>query len=130
MEYMFDRIWGDLGIQSSVRNIKYAPRMDVIETAEDVIFQAEIPGADPEDFDISVDDETLTIRCETKQEVVTERENVHRTEKRYGSFSRTIHLPCRIHAKDVKASYKKGILRIMMPKCKQEAARRVKIEIK
>ena len=54
----------------------------------------------------------------------------HRTERIYGSFSRSLQLPCRILLDDVKATYKKGILKIVMPKCAPERAKRVKIKLK
>ena len=129
MDRLFDSVWGDFGSQINIREIKDAPIIDVSETEEDLILQAEIPGADPDDFDILADDDTLTITGETRQEHVKNSGNFHRTERRYGSFSRTIRLPCRIHVNDVKASYKKGILSIIMPKCKRETSRRIKVDI-
>lgn len=130
MDHIFERVCGDFGVNMIIRDLKNAPFIDISETAKDLILRAEITGAKPDDFDIAVDDDTLTITGETKLEVITNDNNFYRTERRYGSFSRTIQLPCRIHINDVKATYKKGILKIVMPKCKRETARKIKVKIR
>ena len=106
------------------------PSIDLSETEGDIVIKAEIPGINPEDLDISIAGDILNIKGEMKKESVQERENYHQVERRYGSFSRTIQLPCRVMIEDVKATYTKGILNIVMPKCKPETARVLKIKVK
>ena len=130
IDNMFERECCDFGVKMIIRDLKNTPLIDISETGENLVLRAEIAGAKPDDFDIAVDDDTLTIAGETRLEIINNDNNFHRTERRYGSFSRTIQLPCRIHVNDVKATYKRGILKIVMPKCKREAARKIKIDIK
>ena len=130
MDQMFDRICCELGTAFTPRITDRVPTVDLTEDENNLVLRAEIPGADPKDLDIDIVDDMLTIRGETKQEKVIEGENYHRTERSYGFFNRTIQLPCRIMMDDVMATYKKGILKIVMPKCKPEATRKVHIKLR
>lgn len=130
MDQIFDRMFGEFGLSLTPREIMEKPFIDLTETEGNLVLRAEIPGADPEDLEIDVVDNMLTIKGETKQEITKRGENYHRTERRYGSFSRTIQLPCRIMIDDVEASYEKGILKIVMPKCTPESMVPVKIKLK
>ena len=129
MDRLFDRIWEEFSGPLITRPAREIPFIDLSETEENLIIKAEVPGINPEDLDISIADDTLTIKGEMKQEIVSEGEDYHRTERRYGSFSRTLQLPCRITMDDVEATYKKGILNIVLPKCKPEKARGVKVKV-
>ena len=130
MNRMFDRVCGEFGLSQTPLAFRGMPTVDLTETERDLILRAEIPGMDPEDLDIAIEDNILTIKGESRQEIIKDGENYHRTERRYGSFSRTFQLPCRVMINDVEASYKKGILKIVMPKCAPETMRTVKIKLK
>jgi HSP20 family protein len=76
------------------------------------VIRAELPGLDPDnDIDVTVDDGTLTIHAERREE----ERKPHHSEFRYGSLTRSVRLPARVDAKDVKASYQKGILEVSVP---------------
>lgn len=130
MDRLFARLWDDFGMPHFPRPSRDIPFIDLSETEDDLILKAEVPGINPEDLDISITDDILTIKGEIKQGFVKENENYHRMERRYESFSRTLQLPCRVMIEDVEATYKEGILTIIMPKCKPETSQRVKIKIK
>jgi len=130
MDRLFDRLWNDFGMPHFTRPPRDIPFIDLSETEEDLILKAEIPGLNPEDLDIYITDDILTIKGEMKQELVKEGENYHRMERRYESFSRSIQLPCRVMIEDVEATYREGIVTIIMPKCKPEITQKVKIKIK
>ena len=130
MDRLCTRVCDEFGIPLFLETAREAPFMDLSETDDTLILKAEVPGMDPKDLDISITDDTLSIKGETKEELVEESGGYHRTERRYGSFSRTLQLPCRINIDDVKATYKKGILNIIMPKCKPEQVREIKIKVK
>lgn len=130
MDRLFARLWDDFGMPHLPRTSRDIPFIDLSETEDDLILKAEVPGINPEDLDISITDDILTIKGEIKQEFVKENENYHRMERRYESFSRTLQLPCRVMIEDVEATYKEGILTIIMPKCKPEISQKVKIKIK
>jgi HSP20 family protein len=130
MDRLCSRVLDEFGMPLIPRIAREVPFMDLSETEDTLIIKAEVPGINPEELDISITDDTLSIKGETKQELVEESGDYHRTERRYGFFSRTLQLPCRIKIDDVKATYKKGILNIVMPKCKPEKAREIKVKVK
>jgi len=129
MDRLFARLWDDFGMPQSQRPLRDIPCIDLSETKDKLVLKAEIPGLNPEDLDISITDDILTIKGEMKREAVKENENYHRMERRYESFSRSIQLPCRVMIEDVEATYREGIVTIIMPKCKPEIARKVTIKI-
>ena len=129
MDRLFARLWDDFGMPHFQRPSRDIPFIDFSETKDNLILKAEIPGLNPEDLDISITDDILTIKGEMKREVVEESENYHRMERRYESFSRNIQLPCRVMIEDVEATYREGIVTIIMPKCKPEISQKVTIKI-
>ncbi|MBN2059863.1 MAG: Hsp20/alpha crystallin family protein [Deltaproteobacteria bacterium] len=120
MDRMFDRVWGEFGFSVIPRSAKEFPYLDLTETDDKLVIKADIPGMDPNDLEISVSDDSITLKSEISQELVNDSERFHRTERMYGSFLRTIRLPCRIIVDDVKADYSHGILEISMPKCPEK----------
>lgn len=99
----------------------WMPPLDVSETNENVIVKAEIPGVDPKELNISVKDDTLTIKGEKKGEKEEKGKNYHFIERRYGSFTRSVLLPVAVKYEEAKAEYKNGILEITLPKQEEEA---------
>jgi len=129
MDRLFSRLWDDFGMPHFQRPSRDIPSIDLYETEDDLICKAEIPGLNPEDLDVSITNEILTIKGEMKKEFAQERENYHRMERRYESFSRSIQLPSRVMIEDVEATYREGVVTIIMPKCKPEITKKVKIKI-
>jgi HSP20 family protein len=130
MDRICTKVCDEFGIPLFLETTPELPSIDVSETEDSVILRAEVPDINPEDLDISITDDALRIRGEKRQERVEEEGGIKRTERRYGSFSRTLQLPCRIDLDDVKATYREGILNIVMPKCKPEQAREIKVKVK
>jgi HSP20 family protein len=130
MDRIFDTIWGEFTPALRPRIMEKTPFIDLTETKSSLILRAEIPGVEPNDIEIDITDNILTIKGEARRETIEEEENSHRMERSYGSFSRSIQLPCRVIIDDIKAVFKNGILKITMPKCAPETARKIKIEIK
>jgi HSP20 family protein len=121
MDRLFTRLWDDFGISHHLPRItRDVPVLDLSETEDNLVIRAEIPGMDPEDMDISVTEDRLHIKGEMRRESVNKGDDYHRVERRYGSFSRDIQLPCRVMKEEVTATYKEGVLTIVMPKCKTE----------
>jgi HSP20 family protein len=129
MDRIFEKFSGEFGLDSTKGRIRGAPSIDLTETENKLILRAEVPGVKASDLEIDIVDDLLTIRGEKKQEIDKNDEDYRWAERRYGLFSRTIKLPCRITVKEVEASYKKGILEISMPKCPPET-RTIKIGLK
>ena len=130
MDRLFDRVWGEFGRSFAPRHIGNIPFVDRLETETHLIIRAEIPDIDPQDIDISVTDNTLVIKGETQQKVEDKSNTFYRIKRKYGSFSRTFQLPCRVMVDDVTATYNEGVLEIMMPKCKPDKVRKLKVAVK
>ena len=104
------------------------PAVDVAETKNEIVVNVEIPGMDLKEFDISLSEGALTIRGEKKQDRVEE-ENYHLAERRYGTFSRSILVPQEVQSDKISASYKDGILRVMLPKSEGTKRKEIKIKV-
>ena len=125
MEELFDQLWGD-GNGLSAKML--APPIDVSENEGSVQVRMDLPGVDPADIDIQISGNLLTISGERKEEQEEKGETFHRLERRSGSFSRSVTLPCPVDEEKIDATCKEGILRITVPK--SEAAKSKRIEVK
>jgi HSP20 family protein len=130
MDRLFDRVWGEFGRSVAPRHVGNIPFVDRLETETHLIIRAEVPGIDPQDMDIFVTDNTLVIKGETQQTVEDKSNSFHSINRKYGLFSRTFQLPCRVMVDDVTATYNEGVLEIMMPKCKPDKMRKLKVAVK
>lgn len=101
--------------------------VDVSETESDFIVKASIPGANPDDLDISFSDNTLTIRGESRDEHVEENERFHLRERRFGQFMRTITLPLAVDADQIDAQHENGVLTLTLPKAEETKPRKISI---
>ncbi|MGA1869637.1 MAG: Hsp20/alpha crystallin family protein [bacterium] len=108
----------------------FSPKIDMKESDKEVKIFAELPGLNEKDLDISVSEHSLTIKGEKKKEVEDKKENYYRMERSYGSFYRTIALPEGVDTNKVDATYRKGVLNIIIPKTVKAIESRKKIEIK
>ena len=108
----------------------WAPPVDIFENADNIVLKAELPGVDPKDVEIRVEDNTLYLKGERKFEKEVNEENYHRVERSYGAFARSFSLPNSIAADKVVADYKDGLLTLTMPKREEAKPKTIKIEIK
>ncbi|MCB1165210.1 MAG: Hsp20/alpha crystallin family protein [Leptospiraceae bacterium] len=104
--------------------------VDVQETDKTVEVTVELPGIDEKDLDVSLHRDSLTIKGEKKRESEKKEGNFHRVERSYGSFQRTVALPCEVEEDKSDAKYAKGVLHISLPKKASSAGDRKKISIK
>jgi HSP20 family protein len=105
----------------------WAPTVDMFDRENEVVVRAEVPGMSKEDIDISVLGNTLTISGERKSEEEVKEDDYYYCERSYGRFQRNIALPQGVGAEDIKASYKDGVLEVVLPK--KEEAKSKKIEV-
>jgi HSP20 family protein len=108
---------------------EWFPSLDVLETKSDLVVQAELPGMDPKDIDISLSDGTLIIKGERKQEKEEKEKDYHLIERSYGTFARMVRLPKEVKRDKISASYKDGILKVILPKSNQAMNKEVKIKV-
>lgn len=118
------------------RGAALAPRvagslaLDMYETDEDVVVKASVPGVDPDDLDIKVTGDTLTIRGETKAEEEIEEDNYVYRERRYGAFSRSIAIPTSVKADDAEADFEDGVLTLRLPKAEEVKPKAIEVKTK
>ena len=117
MDRVFDDVFGGLtrrpgGRQGAQRLTEWAPAIDVVEKDGDLLIRAELPGVKPEDVDITLQDDVLTISGERRAEQEGERGGYFVRERRYGSFSRSLALPGGLDESKVHARYDNGVLEV------------------
>ena len=108
----------------------FTPSFDVSETDEDIIVKAELPGVDPKEVEVNLTGSTLTVKGEKKEEREEKTENMHRIERSFGSFSRSVTLPCEVKEDKIEATFKDGVLNLKLPKAESSKKRSIKIDIK
>ena len=104
------------------------PKVDVIERDDEVVVKAELPGVDKKDLDVSVTENSVTIKGSTSHEEKEEKGDFYRCEISRGAYARTVGLPAYVDADKAKASFKDGVLELKLPKV--EKSKRRSIEIK
>jgi len=104
--------------------------VDIYQTKDDVVVKAAIPGVKPEDIDVSVVGDTLTIKGEFKEEEGVEKENYIRRERRYGSFCRSVSLPTTVNVERASAEFEHGILKLTLPKAEEVKPKTIEIKTK
>ncbi|RJR41134.1 MAG: Hsp20/alpha crystallin family protein [Desulfobacteraceae bacterium] len=130
MDRLFTRMWDDFGIRLSPSGMGGFTFLDMSETEEVLVIQAEIPGVDLEDLDVSIsDDLLLTIKWKSREEMEEETENSYAASRRIRAFSRSFRLPCKVRTEEVEATYKGGVLSVILPKCRTESPREIKVKI-
>ena len=106
----------------------WQPSVDIFENDSDIVIKVELPEVNRDDVQVNLDDRTLTIRGERKLEFEDKREGYHRIERSYGQFARSFTVPPNINREGLKASYKDGILRVVLPKAEEAKPRQITVE--
>ena len=101
--------------------------LDVSETEDAFLVKASIPGVNPDDIDITLTDNVLTIKAEIKEEKEIEEAQYHLRERRFGVFSRSITLPTAVDADHVEAVYENGVLNLTIPKAEEVKPRKIEV---
>lgn len=109
--------------------VVWQPAIEAYETDTDVVVRAELPGIDPKQVEVSVTEDTLTIKGEARSEQEEKRRNYYRRELRYGSFVRSLTLPSGVQGEKASATYKNGIMEIRVPKSERARPKTVKVEV-
>lgn len=132
MNRLFDDFFEDFQLTSFEEKMAtpFNPRVNVRETEKSVEISAELPGIEEKEIDISVSNDSVTIKGEKKEEKEEKGECFHRVERSYGSFQRQIPLPCEIEMEKAEAAFKDGVLNITLPKSPEAQKNVRKIQIK
>ena len=132
MRKAFDHLFDESGgLSSSAACTRLAvPRMNISETDSSVEIEAELPGIEEKDVEVSLNKDMLTIRGEKRMERDEQNRNYSHQERVFGKFTRSIHLPFEADPKTLKALFAKGVLKVTVPKSANVIQNNVKIPIK
>ncbi len=108
---------------------EWQPAIDVAETESELVVSVEIAGMDPKDIDVSLSEGTLFIRGEKKPEAEEKDADYRLIERNYGTFARSIRLPAEVQSDKISATYKNGILTIVLPKSERAQKREIKVKV-
>jgi HSP20 family protein len=125
----FDRMVRNWVSPVSFSEFDWNPSIDVSESENDFVVKAEIPGVDPKDVEISVDNNNLIISGEKKQEQEEKERNYYRLERSYGSFRRSFALPADVDVDKIKASSRDGVISVVIPKSGEKKSKKVSIDV-
>jgi HSP20 family protein len=117
------RGFGEEGIGRGAWN----PSVDIFENKDQIVLEAELPGMNRDDFELTVENNVITLRGERQFEKKDETDNYHRVERSYGSFTRSFTLPQTVSAEGATAEYRNGVLRVTLPKRQETKARRIEV---
>jgi HSP20 family protein len=128
MDRLFDSFFQDPWSVSSDVLPSVATALEVIENENDVVVRAEVPGIEPKDIEVTLQEGMLTIAGEKKDQCEQQQGEGRRySECRYGAFRRMIQLPTQVDESKVQASHENGVLTIRMPKSEAQKPRRIEI---
>lgn len=105
----------------------WAPSVDIYENKDQIVLEAELPGMKQDEFDLTIENNVITLRGERRFEKTDESDNYHRVERSYGSFTRSFTLPQTVSAEEAKAEYNNGVLRVTLPKREEAKSRRIEV---
>jgi HSP20 family protein len=107
----------------------WAPAVDINENEHELVVKADLPGIDPKELDIRVENNVLTIRGERKFEKKVDQDNYLRVERTYGSFSRSFALANTVNPEGIKADYQNGVLTLAVPKREEAKPKQIKVNV-
>jgi HSP20 family protein len=128
MNRMFNQFFRGGGEEGSWGHSTWTPPVDIYETDDALVFQADLPGVDKDEVSIEVHNNTLILRGERKHDAAVTEDNYHRVERAYGPFQRSFVLPTMVDQEKVQASYHEGMLELRLPKLESAKPRRIAIQ--
>jgi len=126
VDNLFDRfVERPLGVITG----QVVPVIDLYETDTDLVVRADLPGVTERDLDVSLSGQTLTLRGEKPSDRNAQGRTFHVAERSCGAFSRTVRLPVEVDAERIRASYRQGVLEVVLPKKRSAQATRINIQV-
>lgn len=130
IDRLFEDFLGGEPFDLQLGNGGFDVSLDVAETPEAVIVKAEVPGIDPKEVEISVNQNALTLRGERKEEKEEKGKTWHRVERTYGAFARSVLLPAAVEGDRAEAEAKNGVLTVTLPKTKAAIPKKIEVKTK
>ena len=103
--------------------------LDVIEEKDQYVLKADLPGIKKEDIKVTLEDNILTVAAERKSEAETQDKQIHRSERTYGRYQRTLNLGANVDAGKIRANYKDGVLELIVPKSEEVKPKSIDIQV-
>ncbi len=128
MNNLFDNQY-EQGEHDAMPTCDWRPVVDVYEDTERFVLTAELPGVEPSQVDLRVEQNQLTLKGERKLEREDQRENYHRIELNYGTFTRSFSLPATVDAEKIRAESKNGVLTVVLPKKAEAKPRSIQVKV-
>jgi HSP20 family protein len=110
------------------KSFNWSVALDIVESEDEYLVKASLPGINPEDLEITFDSNRLTIKGEVKEEEEIDEAQYHLRERSYGSFTRSIKLPTGIESDKIEANYDKGVLKLHLPKVEEVKPKKITIK--
>jgi HSP20 family protein len=131
LQEQINRVFGDVvGRTGEESNLTpWAPEVDIYETENELVVKADLPDVNPQDLDIRVENNILTIRGERKFDEKANEDNYLRIERSYGSFSRSFSLANSVKSEGIKADYQNGVLTLSIPKREEAKPKQIKVNV-
>ena len=123
------RLFGEERLLSQGESVGWTPACDIYEDEDGVTLRFELAGVDPKSVDIQFENGVLTIRGERKLESADKRENYHRVELAYGTFTRSFSLPATVDPEKIHAESKHGVLSVRLPKKAEAKPRSIQVKV-
>jgi HSP20 family protein len=130
LESQVNRMFTELLGRSKESNLtSWAPAVDILESEHELVVKADLPDVKPEELDIRVENNILTIRGERKFEEKVDEKKYLRVERSYGSFARSFSLANTVNAEAIKADYRDGVLTLTIPKREEAKPKQIKVNV-
>jgi HSP20 family protein len=133
MQDKMNRIWGsvyDRGHEDVTSRGAWLPPVDIYETdGKEIVLKAEVPGLKRDDIDLTVENNTLTIKGQRRRDDSVKEDRYHRVERVYGPFSRSFTLPNTVDPGRVRAEYRDGVLTVSLPLREEARPRQIQVEV-
>ena len=129
MNRIFRESFSPEGSDTALTTSNFAPPVDVYEDEHNITLKIEVPGIDEKDINVSIENNTLTVRGERRFEKDEKEENFHRVERMYGSFTRSFTLPNTLDPEQVSANYEKGVLKIRLAMKAEAKPKLIKVNV-
>lgn len=126
----FDKAFGDFLPAIRSQQEGFTPAIDIYEDKDNIIVETQLAGIDPEKVQVSIENDTLSIKGESEKRSEVDDKNYYRKEIRRGSFYRSIALPSKVDSNGAKATASDGVLKITIPKAATSESKNIKIETK
>ncbi len=123
IDCLYDRMCHDFGISQLIDSLREGPLVNITETKDSFVVKADLPDLDPDDLNVSVTDDLLIINGEKRKKISYKTDGIKQIE----SFSSRVRLPSKVKIKNVRASYREGVLEIVLPKYRASTSLSVKI---